>query len=139
MYLLARFGLCWDLVRFGDNELLRCRYKVEARDLELRRQQLDRLRDSLDWGVKVELLGVMDWEAVRERVATGELLVVIDGLVHILDSEFVDRHPGGRAILEFWNGRDASAALSGEVYRHSSNARNMMAPFRVARLKVTTE
>lgn len=100
--------------------------------------QLEKFRGRLNWGAELDLLGTMEWDKVRQRTREGELLVVIRGVVHKLDS-FVDKHPGGRKILEFWNGRDATNAIDGEVYRHSKNAFNMMAYYRIAKLKEVLE
>ena len=80
----------------------------------------------------------MDWATVAARVADGEKLIVIDGIVHKID-DFVSMHPGGAKILEFWNGRDATNAFNGEVYKHSKGARNLLAHFRVAKLNEKLE
>lgn len=51
----------------------------------------------------------------------------------------MDKHPGGRKILQFWVGRDATLAFNGEVYRHSKAARNLLVHFRIAVLKEKLE
>lgn len=73
-----------------------------------------------------------------QRAREGEKLIVIEGTVHKLD-DFVSRHPGGSRILEFWNGRDASSAFNGSVYKHSKGARNLLANFRIAKLHESLE
>lgn len=123
---LSYFGLCSRLIRFPNNE-------IRKAELQVRQQELDNLKKTVDWGQDIETLGSMDWTTVAKRVANGEKLVVIDNIVHKID-DFLDMHPGGRRILEFWNGRDATNAFNGEVYKHSKGARNLLAHFRVAKL-----
>ncbi len=125
--MLAYFGLCSRLIRFPNNEIVKARIQVQQ-------QELDSLKKHIDWGKDISSLPSMDWEAVRARVSKGETLVVIEGVVHKID-DFLSMHPGGQKILEFWNGREATQAFNGEVYRHSKNARNLLAHFRIATLK----
>ena len=124
--LLSMFGLCSRLIRFPDNE-------IRKAELQVRQAELDEVKKTIDWGQEVSTLSTMDWATVNKRVSEGEKLVVIDGLVHKID-DFISMHPGGEKILEFWNGRDATLAFSGEVYKHSKGARNLLAHFRVAKL-----
>lgn len=128
---LSYFGLCSRLIRFPNNEIIKAR-------LQVKQQELDSLKRLIDWGQDISTLKTMDWDTVRARVAEGEKLVIIEGIVHKID-DFVAMHPGGQNILEFWNGRDATNAFNGEVYRHSKNARNLMAHFRIAILEEKLE
>lgn len=129
--LLAYFGLCSRLIRFPNNEIVKARLQVQQ-------QELDKLKKRIDWGRDVATLLPMDWATIQSRVENGEKLVVIDGIVHKID-DFVNQHPGGEKILEFWNGRDATRAFHGEVYRHSKNANNLLAHFRIAKLQEKLE
>lgn len=104
----------------------------------MKQQELDELKRVIDWGQDIETLPSMDWDEVKSRVDDGEILVVIEGVVHKID-DFIAMHPGGQKILEFWNGRDATLAFNGEVYRHSKNARNLLAHFRLAKLNEKLE
>lgn len=129
--MLAYFGLCSRLIRFPNNEIVKARVQVQQ-------QELDAMKKMIDWGQEIDTLQPMDWETVRRRVEEGEKLVVIEGVVHKVD-DFLSMHPGGSKILEFWNGRDATSAFNGEVYRHSKAARNLLAHFRTAKLSEKLE
>lgn len=131
--LLSVFGMATRLVRFPTNE-------IEKAKVQVRQQELDEDKAAIDWGVPLDDLPVMNWETVagRTKGEKGEKLIVIEGIVHKLD-EFFAQHPGGTRILEFWNGRDATNAFNGEVYKHSKGARNLLAHFRIARLEEKLE
>lgn len=123
---LSYVGLCSNLIRFPNNEIRKAEFQV-------RQQELDQVKQTINWGRDVNSLSRVDWPTISSRVTAGEKLVVIEGVVHKID-EFIASHPGGQQILEFWNGRDATAAFNGEVYKHSKGARNLLAHFRVAKL-----
>lgn len=129
--MLAYFGLCSRLIRFPNNEIVKARIQVQQ-------QELDKLKKQVDWGQSEATLLPMDWKTINMRVEEGEKLVVIDNIVHKID-DFLSMHPGGQKILEFWNGRDATRAFNGEVYKHSKNARNLLAHFRIAKLEEHAE
>jgi len=119
-------GLTFDLVRLPNNEIAKARVQVKQ-------EELDEMKKRVDWGVDINELPLMTWHTINERVEKGEKLIVIDGVVHKID-KFIASHPGGEKILVFWNGRDASSAFQGEVYKHSKAARNLLAHYRLARL-----
>lgn len=128
---LSYLGLCSGLIRFPSNE-------IRKAEVQVKQQELDELKTRIDWGQEVSRLAYMDWPMIASRVASGEKLVIIEGVVHKID-DFVDMHPGGRQILQFWNGRDATLAFNGEVYKHSKGARNLLAHYRIARLSEKLE
>eukprot|EP00172_Hildenbrandia_rubra_P000461 Plantae.Rhodophyta-Hildenbrandia_rubra.ctg1224.p1 GENE.Plantae.Rhodophyta-Hildenbrandia_rubra.ctg1224~~Plantae.Rhodophyta-Hildenbrandia_rubra.ctg1224.p1 ORF type:complete len:486 (+),score=63.40 Plantae.Rhodophyta-Hildenbrandia_rubra.ctg1224:190-1458(+) len=128
---LSWFGLTSRLMRFPKNE-------IEKAKIQVKQQELDDWKTKVDWGVPLDGLKEISWEEIKKEVGDGKHLVVIDGVVHNVD-KFLDMHPGGRKILEFWNGRDATRAFNGEVYKHSKAARNLLANFRVAFLKEKPE
>jgi stearoyl-CoA desaturase (delta-9 desaturase) len=128
---LSWFRLCTRLIRFPGNE-------IEKARIQVMQQELDERKAKIDWGQPIESLLPMTWATVERRVNEGETLIVIEGLVHKLD-DFISQHPGGPKILEFWNGRDATQAFNGEVYRHSKGARNLLAHFRIATLEEKLE
>lgn len=59
---------------------------------------------------------------LQERVDRGTDLVVIDDLVYDV-SDYMDKHPGGKAILKAYVGRDASYAFNGGLNKHSISAK----------------
>jgi len=130
---LSWFGLTWDLVRFPNNEIAKARVQVKQ-------EELDEMKKRIDWGVELNALPKMTLQEMRAR-AEGkdhEKLIAIDGIVYKIDS-FVQSHPGGEKILLFWNGRDATLAFNGEVYKHSKAARNLLMHYRHAHLIETQE
>lgn len=128
---LAFFGLCSNLIAFPENEIEKAKIQIIQADLDERKK-------AVDWGVPEEELPEMTWDEMRSRHDAGEALVAVNGFVHKVD-DFMDKHPGGRKILQFWVGRDATLAFNGEVYRHSKAARNLLVHFRIAVLKEKLE
>jgi len=129
--LLSWFGLVSRLVRFPVNEMLKAK-------LQVKQQKLDELKKQIDWGTPVDQLPVMTWEEVNNLIKKGRYLIVLDN--QVLDTEqFLNQHPGGKSILSFWNGRDATQAFNGLVYKHSKAARNLVSHLRMARLQEKLE
>eukprot|EP00187_Rhodella_violacea_P004005 CAMPEP_0174898884 /NCGR_PEP_ID=MMETSP0167-20121228/24250_1 /TAXON_ID=38298 /ORGANISM="Rhodella maculata, Strain CCMP736" /LENGTH=431 /DNA_ID=CAMNT_0016139669 /DNA_START=135 /DNA_END=1430 /DNA_ORIENTATION=- len=128
---LSWFGLTSRLIRFPENEIQKAKVQVKQ-------AELDEAKQSIDWGKDIATLPVMSWVEVNERVKEGEALIVVNGLVHTIDG-FLDSHPGGRKILEFWKGRDATLAFNGEVYKHSKAANNLLSHLRIAKLEEILE
>lgn len=96
--------------------------------------ELDQLGVSPGASRVVPKEGTMTSEQVEQRVAQGEFLVVFDGGVYDL-GPFAEQHPGGRALLERYRGRDASAAFTAGP--HSQATRTFRENFRVATLAQT--
>ena len=59
--------------------------------------------------------------------------MVINDVVHDV-TDFVSKHPGGRAFVQTYTGRDATKAFTGGVYAHSLGAKNLLATLRIARV-----
>jgi len=128
---LSWFGLTWDLVRFPNNEIAKARVQVKQ-------EELDEMKKRIDWGLEIESLPTMDLLELQARAEKGEKVIVIDGMVYEI-SKFIGSHPGGEKILLFWNGRDATNAFNGEVYKHSKAARNLLMHYRLAVFKEKPE
>ncbi|AIN96631.1 stearic acid desaturase, putative [Leishmania panamensis] len=89
------------------------------------------------------------WDDVRAEVRQGRKLIVMDG--YVLDIEqpipvdpawaqtdkinWMNTHPGGRALLLAYVGKDATAAFNGGVYGHTMGARNYLPELRVGCIK----
>ncbi len=86
-----------------------------------------------NWGNPIETLPLMTMQQYKSRVAEGSCLILIDGTVHDV-THFLDKHPGGRSIVEKFLGLDATNAFNGKVYNHSLAARYLLATLRVAKL-----
>ncbi|KAB8226811.1 uncharacterized protein BDW43DRAFT_317439 [Aspergillus alliaceus] len=120
-------GLAGDLKRFRYNEIAKAR-------VQQRFKRLDEEKRRLEWGTPLEELPVMDWTEYRERVGKGEVLVVIEGVVHDVQG-FIEEHPWGESAIRGMLGKDATPPFNGGVYDHSRPARNLLATMRVAVLR----
>ncbi|OGM39236.1 acyl-CoA desaturase [Aspergillus bombycis] len=74
-----------------------------------------------DWGTPLEELPVIGWTEYRRRVEMGQVLVVVEGVVHDLGA-FLAENPGGEAAVKGMLGKDATALFNGGVYDHSRAA-----------------
>jgi stearoyl-CoA desaturase (delta-9 desaturase) len=129
---LSWIGMAWSLLRTTDNEIKKARYQVKQ-------EQLEKERTKLNWGRDPSTLPTWTWREVAERSSKeGLTLVVVDGVV-IDVTQFKHQHPGGRAIMTFWAGRDATKAFNGDVYKHGKAARNLLAFYHVAKVEGNPE
>ena len=94
------------------------------------------MKKEVDWGVNVNTLPQVSWEDIMLRNKEGFFLIVVHGIVHDV-KEFSTRHPGGKHIINFWQGRDATQVFEGLVYKHSKAACNLATHFRVGLLQET--
>jgi len=122
------FGLTWALKEFPANEVMKGK-------LLMMQKKLDHEKAKLVYPGPVAALPPMTWELIQRRVREGQMLVVIEGLIHDV-SDFAEEHPGGLALLQGAVGQDATARFKGEtgVYKHSNAARHLLTTFRVGRL-----
>jgi len=119
-----QLGLAYDLKQFRSNE-------IEKGRIQQLQKKIDRKRATLDWGVPLEQLPVMEFDDFQEECRNGRALVLIAGVVHDVSS-FVKEHPGGKAMINSGIGKDATAIFNGGVYQHSNAAHNLLSNFRVA-------
>ncbi|KAI5845394.1 delta-9 fatty acid desaturase [Tricharina praecox] len=119
-----QLGFAYDLKQFRSNE-------IEKGRIQQLQKKIDRKRATLDWGVPLEQLPVMEFEDFKEECRNGRALVLIAGVVHDV-SPFVKEHPGGKAMINSGIGKDATAIFNGGVYEHSNAAHNLLSNFRVA-------
>jgi stearoyl-CoA desaturase (delta-9 desaturase) len=124
IWLCSWFGLAYDLKRFRHTE-------IEKGRIQQSRKRLDERGSKLDWGTPIAQLPIIEWEDYRRRVAEGEMLLLLEGVVHEV-SRFWQEHPGGKAFITSNLGGDATALFNGGVYNHSNAARNILATMRVA-------
>lgn len=119
-----QLGLAYDLKQFRHNE-------IEKGRVQQLQKKIDRKRATLDWGVPLEQLPVMDFDEFKAESEKGRALMLIAGVVHDV-SDFINEHPGGKAIIKSGIGKDATAIFNGGVYNHSNAAHNLLSNFRVA-------
>lgn len=115
-------GLASDLKTFSQNE-------IDKGKLQQEQKKLDRRYNVLDWGKPLTVLPLMEWDDFIDESKT-RALVAVAGLVHDV-TDFVDEHPGGKALISTAIGKDATAMFNGGVYYHSNAARNLLAKYRV--------
>jgi stearoyl-CoA desaturase (delta-9 desaturase) len=123
IWTMKQVGLAYDLKEFRHNE-------IEKGRLQQQQKKLDRVRATLDWGIPLENLPVMEWEDFQEQSRNGRALIAVAGVVHDC-TDFVKEHPGGKAMIKSGVGKDATAMFNGGVYNHSNAAHNLLSNFRV--------
>ncbi|TAQ86880.1 hypothetical protein B7494_g4795 [Chlorociboria aeruginascens] len=128
IWMWAELGLASGLRRYSQNVIGKGVYQQ-------RQKELDRVQSSLDWGTPASKLRSMSWEAFSCEVKNGQELIVIDGLIYDIGL-FVDNHPGGKAVIGRYVGKDATKAFNGGIYAHSNAAHNLLDDFRFGALTV---
>lgn len=128
IWLWKQVGLAYDLKQFRYNE-------IEKGRLQQLQKKVDQKRATLDWGIPLEQLPVLDWDefATKSR-STNKALVAIGGVIYDV-SDFIKEHPGGRAFISSAIGKDATAIFNGGVYQHSNAAHNLLSTMRVGILR----
>lgn len=123
-----QLGLAYDLKQFRSNE-------IEKGRVQQLQKKLDRKRATLDWGIPLEQLPVVSWDDfVADCRDNGKKLTSIAGVIHDV-GDFIDTHPGGRALINSAIGKDATAIFNGGVYDHSNAAHNLLSTMRVGVLR----
>jgi stearoyl-CoA desaturase (delta-9 desaturase) len=130
IWIWKKLGLAYDLKTFPTNEIEKGRYQQELKKLERRRA-------TLTWGTPIEDLPVVEWDDFLDQ-AKSRALIVVAGVVHDV-SAFVQEHPGGRALISAWIGKDATGVFNGGVYDHSNAAHNLLSNFRVGVIRGGSE
>ena len=81
------FGICpTSLLLFQPLDIKKARLRVKQ-------YILDKKKSSLYFGPDESSLPIISWKEVEQKIAKGDHLVVIDGIIHDI-STFVRRHPG---------------------------------------------
>ncbi|KEY73475.1 hypothetical protein S7711_07499 [Stachybotrys chartarum IBT 7711] len=122
-----RIGLASHLQQFPRNE-------IEKGRVQQLQKKVDQKRSELDWGIPVSKLPVYEWQDYMQAVNSGQLLLAITGMVYDI-TDFTDKHPGGRALICSWIGKDATAVFHGGIYDHSNAAHNLLSGMRIAVLR----
>jgi cytochrome b involved in lipid metabolism len=74
------------------------------------------------WPTSSNDLPILTWEQFVDEAnkKNGRDLIVIGGFIHDV-TEFIDEHPGGRALIKTRLGKDATTAFHGGVYGKPSH------------------
>ncbi|RAK75949.1 acyl-CoA desaturase, partial [Aspergillus fijiensis CBS 313.89] len=130
IWLWKQMGLAYDLKVFRANE-------IEKGRVQQMQKKVDQRRARLDWGTPIKDLPVLEWEEYVE-LAKSRALVAVAGVVHDV-SQFVEEHPGGRAMINAGIGKDSTAMFNGGVYYHSNAAHNLLSMMRVGVIRGGSE
>jgi stearoyl-CoA desaturase (Delta-9 desaturase) len=114
IWLWKQVGLAYDLKTFRQNEIEKGRFQQQQK-------ALDKAQAECTWPYSLENLPVMEWEEFRRKSEDGQSLVVIAGVIHDV-GEFMNNHPGGKAMIRNSIGQDATASFNGGVYSRMSQS-----------------
>jgi len=120
------FGQTYNLKKFPENE-------IRKGQVQMRQKMVDKMKTKVDWGFSKDELPLISHQVFNEVSNEGYKLIVIEDIVHDV-TEFIDEHPGGRAILQASVGKDGTQAFNGGVYNHSNAAHNLLSQLRVGRV-----
>jgi stearoyl-CoA desaturase (delta-9 desaturase) len=128
---LSYFGLTYNLQEIPEHE-------VQKAVLQMTQRRVNKEMSMLTFGKNFDHLPEISMEDFNQRVAKGEALVHMEGIV--LDvKNFVHDHPGGRQTLLNWVGHDISGLYQGKgaanAHAHSVDSRKHLNGLRVAYLK----
>lgn len=124
---LSYIGQTYNLKMFPENEL-------QKGQLQMKQKLLDGMKTRVDWGTTPHDLPLITPHVFSELAADHtHKLIVIDNIVHDVTA-FIDEHPGGKAIIQSYAGKDATLPFRGAVYEHSNGAHNLLSQMRVARV-----
>jgi len=109
IWLWKEMGLAHNLKTFRQNEIEKGRLQQEQKKLNQRQTVLHS---------PLEHLPVMEWDDYQNEVTKGRPLLVIAGVIHDVEN-FVDDHPGGRALINSGIGKDATTMFHGGIYNRN--------------------
>ncbi|CZR63905.1 probable delta-9 fatty acid desaturase [Phialocephala subalpina] len=127
IWLWKQIGLASDLKTCRRNE-------IEKGRLQQLQKKLDEKRCTINWGIPLEDLPLVDWDDYRERALNGEALVAVAGVIHDV-KDFIKDHPGGKAMIGMAIGKDATAMFNGGIYNHTNAAHNLLSTMRIGVLR----
>jgi stearoyl-CoA desaturase (delta-9 desaturase) len=113
-----QLGLATNLKQFWNNE-------IEKGRVQQLQKKVNKRRATLDWGVPLNQLPVIDWDDFITETQSGKALIAVAGVVHDV-SNFIKEHPGGKTLISSAIGKDATAMFNGGVYDHSNAAHNLL-------------
>ena len=141
-------GSATNLIRIPNDVIKRnvydMRHQKHSKVLEETKAKLNLLNKT------VAAPAVMEWSEFETRCAAGEKLCVVGDYVLDLkktipigsgythknsELNWYENHPGGKAMLDCFVGKDATDAMSGGIYKHSQGAFNLVQHLRVANIR----
>lgn len=142
------WGSATFLIRVPNDVIKRNQFEVELAE---RTQAVEETKAKLAKLTKtVSTPTSMAWSEFEARCTQGEKLIVVgeyvldmkkaiptgSGYTHkSTEMNWYVNHPGGKAMLDAFVGKDATAAMSGGVYKHSQGAFNLVQHLRIANIE----
>ncbi|KAL7920196.1 fatty acid desaturase domain-containing protein [Trichoderma austrokoningii] len=114
-------GLASHLQEFEANEINKAIFQQKWKLVE-------RLKCQINWGPLLDVLPIYHWseyEALCVGHGGSKHLVCISGVIYDVE-EFMESHPGGKALLAAHISKDATASFHGGIYKHSKAASNLL-------------
>jgi stearoyl-CoA desaturase (delta-9 desaturase) len=124
----------WKQLGLASNLKTCRRNEIEKGRLQQLQKKLDQKRVTIDWGIPLEDLPLMEWEDYTSRTINGEALIAVAGVIHDV-TDFIKDHPGGKAMIGSAIGKDATAIFNGGVYNHTNAAHNLLSTMRIGVLR----
>jgi stearoyl-CoA desaturase (delta-9 desaturase) len=124
----------WKCIGLASNLKTCRRNEIEKGRLQQLQKKLDQKRATINWGIPLEDLPIVDWDDYVERTKEGEALIAVGGVIHDVGG-FVKEHPGGKTLIGSAIGKDATAIFNGGVYNHTNAAHNLLSTMRVGVLR----
>eukprot|EP01083_Nonionella_stella_P289221 984276_1 len=124
---MSLIGMAFNLRKGPENE-------IQKGQLNIKLATLKKQRERVSYGTPVSQLPKWTMSDVKRRVGEGELLVIINDVIHDVTT-YEDTHPGGPTWFRSFAGKDATQAFDGGVNNHTTAARNLLSQFRVARVE----
>jgi len=146
--LCEMMGSAYNLVRIPNDVIKRNIY--EMRESKHSSALADAKKKLAALNVVVNTPNTMEWSEFEARCAKGEKLMIVGDYVLDMNKSiptgagythqstnvnWYHGHPGGKAMLDAFVGKDATDAMSGGIYKHSKGAFNLVQHLRVANIK----
>jgi stearoyl-CoA desaturase (delta-9 desaturase) len=124
----------WKQLGLASNLKTCRRNEIEKGRLQQLQKKLDQKRVTIDWGIPLEDLPLVEWDDYTSRTMNGEALIAVAGVIHDV-TDFIKDHPGGKAMIGSAIGKDATAIFNGGVYNHTNAAHNLLSTMRIGVLR----
>jgi stearoyl-CoA desaturase (delta-9 desaturase) len=124
----------WKQLGLASNLKTCRRNEIEKGRLQQLQKKLDQKRVTIDWGIPLEDLPLIEWDDYTSRTINGEALIAVAGVIHDV-TDFIKNHPGGKAMICSAIGKDATAIFNGGVYNHTNAAHNLLSTMRIGVLR----
>jgi stearoyl-CoA desaturase (delta-9 desaturase) len=89
--------------------------EIEKGRVQQLQKKLDQSKAKLDWGLTLNQSPVTSWDDFSTNAQSGKAFTAIAVVIHdVID--FIEQHPGGKAMIFSVIRKDATAIFIGGVY-----------------------